>query len=251
MIRSLRTELAAAIGFLTRLPVGWLMPRDPQVDMAQAIWAFPLAGAAIGLFGGGVFTAAIWVGMPASLCACWSLTATLLLTGALHEDGLADMTDGFGGGRDAVRKLAIMRDSRIGSFGALSLLLSILVRLAALVALASPGRVLAALVVSGALSRAAILVVLVSLPPARMDGLASGMRAASRKAAGVGLALAVALTAWILHGWITIEVSVFAFLAALIVIRLARRQVGGHTGDVLGACAVMTECVVLTCLCAR
>ena len=250
-LRALRTDLAATIGFFTRLPVTWLMPRDARVDMARAVWAFPLAGALAGLCGGIVYALAMRFGLPASLAACCSLAATLLLTGALHEDGLADTADGFGGGRGAQRKLEIMRDSRIGSYGALALLLSSLLRILAVEALAAPGRVCAALVASGALSRAAIVLLLLLLPPARRDGLAAALQPLPRLSAPIGLGLGLALAALLLRGWMILAALACAVAASLIVARLARRQVGGHTGDVLGACAVLTECVVLTALCAR
>ena len=249
MIRQLRTDLAAAIGFFTRLPVGRLMPREPRIDMARAVWAFPLAGALAGASGAAVFAAAAWIGLPPALAACWSLAAMLLLTGALHEDGLADMADGFGGGRDAPRKLEIMRDSRIGSYGALALLLSGLVRIAAMAGLATPGRVGAALVVSGALSRAAIVLLLLLLAPARRDGLASALHPVPRGPALAALAAALALAAILLSPATIVPAAACIVVVALAVARLARRQVGGHTGDVLGACAVLADCAVLSSLC--
>ena len=249
MSRDLRTDLAAAIGFFTRLPVGVLMPAAPRIDMAHAVWAFPLAGALAGSLGGVIYALAAWIGLPPTLSACWSLAAMLLFTGALHEDGLADMADGFGGGRDTSRKLEIMRDSRIGSYGALALLLSSLVRIAALAQLAAPAPVCAALVASGALSRAAIVLVLVLLPPARRDGLAAALHP-PRLPAIVALAVALLLAGLLLRGWMILAASACALVVPAVVAWLARRQVGGHTGDVLGACAVLTECTVLTSLCA-
>ncbi len=250
MIKRLGTDLAAAIGFFTRLPVARLMPHDPRIDMAHAVWAFPVAGALAGLLGAGAYAIAAWAGLPPVLSACWSVAATLLLTGALHEDGLADMADGFGGGRDASRKLEIMRDSRIGSYGALALLLSSLVRIAALAELAVPARVCAALVASGALSRAAIVLVLLLLPPARRDGLASMLHPLPRAPAIVALGLALALALVLLPVTMVLPAAACALVAAVAVAWLARRQVGGHTGDVLGACAVLADCAVLSSLCA-
>ncbi len=249
MIRKLRTDLASVIGFFTRLPVAALMPRDPHIDMAGAVWAFPLAGALAGLFGGAAYMLAARIGLPPALSACWSFAALLLFTGALHEDGLADMADGFGGGRDRPRKLEIMRDSRIGSYGALALGLSILLRITALSGIAVPSRVCAALVASGALSRAAIVLVLLLLPPARREGLASPLHPIPRLPAMVAGLLALLLAALLLRGWMILAASGCALAAALVVTRLARRQVGGHTGDILGACAVLADCAVLSSLC--
>ena len=249
MIRTLRTDLASVTGFFTRLPVGLLMPRDPRIDMARAVWAFPLAGALAGLFGGAAYMLAARIGLSPFLSACWGLGAMLLLTGALHEDGLADMADGFGGGRGMQRKLEIMRDSRIGSYGALALGVSSLLRIEAVAELATPGRVCAALVASGALSRAAIVLVLVLLPPARRDGLAAPLHPIPRLPAITAGVLSLVLAGLLLHGWAVLAAIVAAVAAALVIARLARSQVGGHTGDVLGACAVLAECAVLSSQC--
>ncbi len=248
MMRRLRTDLALSLGLLTRLPVGTLLLRGAPLALAGAVWAFPLAGALAGLGGGAVYALGTAAGMPAPVCACWSLAAMLLLTGALHEDGLADMVDGFGGGRDAARKLAIMRDSRIGSFGALALLLSSLARIAAIDLLQAPARVCAGLVVSGALSRAAIVLLLVLLPPAREDGIAASLHPVPRGPALLGWAIALILNLALLRGWSRLAAPIAALIVALVLAALARRQVGGQTGDVLGGCAVITECAVLSCL---
>jgi adenosylcobinamide-GDP ribazoletransferase len=251
MIRRLRTDLAAAVGFFTRLPVGVLMTRDPHVDMAGAAWAFPIAGALAGSCGAAIYAIMARAGLAPALSACWSVAAMLLLTGALHEDGLADMVDGFGGGRSVSRKLEIMRDSRIGSYGALALLVSVLVRVTALTELAAPARVGAALIASGALSRAAVVPVLMLLPPARRNGLASALHPVPRVPAILAMGLALLLAALALRGWTILTACACALIVPLVVARLARRQVGGHTGDILGACAVLTECAVLTGLCVR
>ena len=250
MILRLRTDLAAVLGFFTRIPPGRLMPRAPRIDMAGAVWAFPLAGALIGLCGAAAYALAIALHLPPPLAACWSLGAVLLLTGALHEDGLADMADGFGGGRDAQAKLAIMRDSRIGSYGTLALLLCCLLRIAAIAAIGARLQVCAALVVSGALSRAAIVLVLVLLKPARLEGLASGLHPIPRLPASLALALAVAAPVLLLRPPVALAACAGALLTAFATAVLARRQIGGHSGDVLGACSVLVECVVLS-LCAR
>ena len=248
MIRRLRTDLAGTIGFFTRLPVSWLMPPAPTVDMARAAWAYPLAGALAGLCGGGVYALCSWASLSPTLCACWSLAAMVLLTGGLHEDGLADMADGFGGGRDAPAKLAIMRDSRIGSYGALALLLSSLARVAAIATIATPARVVAGLVVSGAMSRAAIVLLLVLLPPARQDGLASSLRAIPHLAVLTALAIAVAFDAALPGDWTRLLAPACALIVTLLLAALSRAQIGGQTGDVLGAGAVLAECAVLSAL---
>jgi adenosylcobinamide-GDP ribazoletransferase len=241
-----RAELASALMLLTRLPAGWLYSGHPPAGLAESVWAFPLVGALVGGIGGAVYWACARLGLPPAVGAVWALAALLLTTGALHEDGLADTADGFGGGRTPVQKLAIMRDSRIGSFGALALMVSLGARGTALAALASPAHVAVALVASGALGRAAMLVVLLALPPARADGLAAGLRERRFGRSAVGLASAAAVALACGAPWACLA----AVAVALALTRTAHRQIGGHTGDVLGAASVATECVVLSLLAA-
>ncbi len=228
---------------LTRLPAGWLAGNGPPSGIAEAVWAFPVVGAAVGALGGAVYWACSRLGLPPPVGAVWTLGALLLATGALHEDGLADTADGFGGGPTRERKLEIMRDSRIGGFGALALMLSLAARGTAIAALATPGHVAPALVAAGALGRGAILLVLAALPPARADGLASSLRetAGTRLAAGVALAVLLAWIAW----RPVLATTLAAGAVAAACIWAARRQIGGYTGDVLGATSVLVECAVL------
>ncbi|MBF0335337.1 MAG: adenosylcobinamide-GDP ribazoletransferase, partial [Alphaproteobacteria bacterium] len=118
--------------FLTRLPLPHL--RDPARPLAACMWAFPLVGAVLGLTAGACFAglASLLPPLPAALVA---LALLVLATGGLHEDGLADLADGFGGGRDRDHRLEIMRDSRTGSYGALAVGFSLALRAAALAAL--------------------------------------------------------------------------------------------------------------------
>ena len=239
----LLSELAGAFTLLTRLPMpsglGALAP------MAHCVWAFPLVGAVVGGIAGGVYAIATSLGIPPGLAACWAVAVSLAVTGALHEDGLADTSDGFGGGRTPERKLEIMRDSRIGTYGALALMLSLAVRVSAMAALARPGTVLAALVVAGALGRGTILGLLILLRPARPDGLAAGLGAVPPGATAAGLATALA-AAFLVRPDAAMGAVLLAGLTCAGIAALARLQVGGYTGDVLGAGCVATECAVLT-----
>jgi len=189
---------------------------------------------------------ALLVGLPASLAAVFALAAGVALTGALHEDGLADTADGFGGGKDRERKLAIMRDSRSGSYGVLALCLSLLARWAALAALAatSPLVVLIAAIAAHAASRAALPALMSVLPAARDDGVSAGVGrvgpVAARIAAGLGLV-------FLLPGGPGFAFAAAALVAAstFLIARLALSQIGGQTGDVLGAAQQIGEIAVL------
>ncbi|HEY0836205.1 MAG TPA: adenosylcobinamide-GDP ribazoletransferase, partial [Azospirillum sp.] len=145
-------EIALATVFMTRLPIRLRL--DPEVDLhARSMGWFPLVGAGVGLLAGGVYALTVWLNLPPTAAALLALAASAWVTGALHEDGLADVADGFGGGRSRERKLEIMRDSRVGSYGVLAVVFSVGLRASALAALADP---LAAAIVEIAQSPAAL-----------------------------------------------------------------------------------------------
>jgi adenosylcobinamide-GDP ribazoletransferase len=145
-------ELIAAFALLTRLPVGRLDLPAPQ-DPAASAWAFPLVGAATGLIGGLTYALLFALSVPPLLAGLFAIAAMIVITGAMHEDGLADAADGLAG-QTREQRLDIMRDSRIGTYGVLALILSIGIRASALALLAEPGLVAAALVTAMAASRA-------------------------------------------------------------------------------------------------
>ncbi len=194
-----------------------------------------------------MFWAGDVLGIPATIGAAWTLAASLLLTGGLHEDGLADTADGFGGGNTPARKLEIMRDSRIGSYGALALMLSLGIRGASVAALRQPEAVFAALVAAGALGRGALIGLLCLLRPVRQDGLGASLGRIRPLACAAGLALAIGC-AMAPGGACGLAAITTASFSTLIVAALAWRQIGGYTGDVLGAGEQVVECVVLTIL---
>jgi len=178
------------------------------------------------------------------------LGASAILTGALHEDGLADVADGFGGGRDPAAKLEIMRDSRLGTYGALILLVSFVTKLSALAALPD-GIVVQSLIAAPALARGVLPVMAMSLPYARKDGLAAnaGRPDLATAATAGALALIIALLAlpWIEALCAALVASASAIAMAL----LAQRQIGGQTGDVLGGAEQLSETAILVLLAAR
>ena len=243
MLADLVHDCKVALAFLTRLPAA-PEPTADRTSLGASVVMFPIVGALIGLLGGGGYALVFWLGVPPLPAAVVALATTIWLTGALHEDGLADVADGFGGGRTLEDKLRIMRDPRIGSYGALALVLDLLARAGALAALAGPWTVAAALVVAGAVSRAALPPVMAMLPYARTDGLAAaaGRPHPLRAAAAV---LVAALIAALLLGEAAGAALLAGAGAAFAVACLARRQIGGHTGDVLGAVQQLTEVGVL------
>jgi adenosylcobinamide-GDP ribazoletransferase len=239
-------ELGHALGLLTRLPVGFLLDGAPPSP--RSVWAFPLAGLLVGAAGTAAFALAVWLGLPSWPAAFVALAAMALTTGGLHEDGLADTADGFSGGRTKERRLAIMRDSRIGSHGALALILAVGLRAAALAAIARPGPAAASLLAAGALSRAMVAAILWLLPPARTDGLGATFGRPGAGPALAGLLIGLALALVLLGPRAGLVASAAAALAATVVGALAWRRIGGQTGDICGATAMATECVALLAL---
>jgi adenosylcobinamide-GDP ribazoletransferase len=241
-------EVAIAAIFLTRLPIPYhgTMPPD---GVAQAVWAFPLVGIIVGLGGAAVFWFAALLHLPLLAAGLVTVLATVLLTGGLHEDGFADTVDGFGGGRDRERKLEIMKDSRLGAFGGLALIFSVGLRSVAIAALADPALICLVLVAAHAASRAALPSIMRSLDPVRPGGVAASVgrpdQGMSLAAAGIGCAVAGGVLGWAFDLQPALAILLYGLAAALGVAALARQQIGGYTGDVLGAAQQSIEIIML------
>lgn len=247
-------DLVASLRFFSRLPLPDMAfetsPRGAP-DLSRLARAVPIAGALLAAISALALALADVAGLPPLVCAGLAVSAQLLISGALHEDGLADVADGFGGGATRDRKLEIMRDSRVGAYGAAALALSLLLRVGALGALLEHGLgdAAAGIILAGAASRAAALAPLALLPPARPDGL--GAEAGRRRGGVVAAAVSAAIIAVLLGlGGLGLERAMLglglAFAAALAMAAIARRQIGGQTGDVAGAAQQLAE---IACLC--
>ncbi|ARN82099.1 adenosylcobinamide-GDP ribazoletransferase [Methylocystis bryophila] len=239
--------------FYSRLD--WGGPRHVEMSrFAEALRTLPLAGGAIGVIGALALALSRALGLSPLVAATIGVAALVAVTGGLHEDGLADVADGFGGGVTRTRKLEIMRDSRLGAYGGIALGLSLLLRVSPLSALAERSTLLAvaAMIATGALSRMAGLAPLLALSPARPEGAGAAMPRPSSRALAQGAALAALLSlAPALFGASLGQVlaaDLAACLAAVLVARLAGRQIGGYTGDVLGAAQQAAEIAALLAL---
>jgi adenosylcobinamide-GDP ribazoletransferase len=242
-------DLRTAVGFLTRLPMPH--PDGPRpANFVRASRMFPAVGALIGLVVGMLYLGMLAAGVPNLAAAALALGTGAVLTGALHEDGLADVADGFGGGRDRAAKLEIMRDSRLGTYGALILLVSFVAKLSALAAIPE-AVVVPCLVAAHALARGVLPAMSMNLPYARKDGLAANAgrpdSCIAATAAGLALALALLTLPWIE----ALAAAAAAGASATVVGILAQRQIGGQTGDVLGAAEQIGETAILVLLAAR
>lgn len=240
----LTDELRTAGSFLTRLPLG-----GGGAGLADAAWAFPAVGLLVGTVGAAAALASTAIGLPALASGLIAVAAMALATGALHEDGLADMADALGAGGERERMLAIMRDSRIGTFGALALILGVGVRASLIGALVAGGPSGAALLIAAAAwSRALLPLAMARLPLARSDGLAAAAGACPLRVALTALALGFALIGVCgVFGGLSAALlgAGVAGLAGVALARLAARRLGGYTGDVLGALQQAAEIAFL------
>ncbi len=227
-------DLLLAFGFLTRLPVPARAWSGGTGRLARAVWAFPLVGLAVGLLGGGVWLAADLAGLPALLCAAIAVLATVMATGGLHEDGLADVADGTGGATPE-RRLEIMRDSRLGSYGALAILFAVLLRIIVYGGLGDAATAVALFVGAEAFSRGLLPQAMLRLPPARADGLGRGAGKPREGPANAAVLLGGAIALIALGPLAGIAAMAAGGLAAWVVAAWAKRRLGGQTGDVLGA----------------
>jgi adenosylcobinamide-GDP ribazoletransferase len=242
-------DLVNAMAFLTPLPT----PRRAEAaapDLARAYRAFPLIGAVIGAVIGCADLLLLRVGLPVIPAAALALGAGILLTGALHEDGLADVADGFGGGGDKAQKLEIMRDSRLGTFGALLLLVMFVAKTGALAVLPR-GDVILGLMAVHALARAPIAVIAASMSYARDQGLAVTVGRPDAKTAFAACVVAAVIVLICLPFGEAVRAMLIAAAAAFCLAILAQRQIGGQTGDVLGAAEQVGEVALLVLLSAH
>lgn len=231
-----------ALSLLTRLP----LPAQLNPRIAEAAWAYPLAGLVVASLGALVGLAALGLGLPSTLTALLVLAALVMLTGAMHEDGLADLADGFWGGWDRAARLEIMRDSRIGTYGVIALCLGLAARWSALWMLYEAGSApaTAALLSTAALSRASMPVLMATLPHARKDGLSHHVGRVSPRSAALGAALAL-ICALALMGTAALPATLCAAAVLLGLATLAHHKIGGQTGDVLGTSQQLTEIAAL------
>lgn len=236
-------DLAAALGLLSRLPIpvdgAWATRRG-----AKSAWAWPIAGAVIGLICAVTATIAIWLNLAPVLVAAVVLIAQAFLTGAMHEDGLADCADGLWGGWTEKRRLEIMKDSAIGAYGVLALVLTLILRWQAIALVIESGLHWPVLITVAALSRAPMIAMMVALPPARSDGLSQSVGQPTRSTALTAGLLAILLALFLL-GWSAILASLALIAAGIIWSAICHVKIGGQTGDTLGALQQISEVILL------
>lgn len=238
-------DVQLAFALLTRLPL-------PHVDFdtsdtrpaAHGAWAYPLVGLAVGGITLAVAVILDTLGASPAVAAGFAVLAGVLATGAMHEDGLADCADGFWGGWTMERRLEIMKDSQVGAYGVLALLLIVGLRWALIIQVIESGVLAGAVLTAAVASRAVMVWVMGTLPQARSTGLShqTGQPHLQTVFAALGIGLCVTVLA---VGHVVFLVAALAGLTGLGLIRLARTKIGGQTGDVLGGTQQIVETVVL------
>jgi adenosylcobinamide-GDP ribazoletransferase len=232
------TGLFAAIQFLTRIPIR--LRREP--DIAASVPWFPVVGALVGGAVGGI-AAGLWHVIPPLVAAAVAVAIGLLITGAFHEDGLADVADAFAGGWTIERRLEILKDSRHGSYGVAALSSSIVVRIVCLGSLPGPAAMFGAAVAAHAIGRAAAVGLMGVAPLATHPGLGADYgQAATANRTIIGVLGGIVIGAVAVGWWVAPFAA--AALASIVAVRwLAMRKIGGISGDVLGACEQIAECL--------
>jgi len=245
-LQNLVSDLRIGISLCTRLPLAPTTPLDDG-DVARASWSFPIAGLLVGLAGAFAYWLASRLHIPPEPGAALALLTTVLATGAIHEDGLADTADGLAG-KTQQQRLEIMRDSRIGTYGASALALSFLMRWTALADIAelADARTLAiAVIVAHMVSRSILPAFMYLVPPARTEGLSSSAGRPPRHSVAIALALGILCLLLAFGAKLAMIALLLLALAALVLARVATTRIGGQTGDILGALQQLAEVTLL------
>ncbi|NKJ05900.1 adenosylcobinamide-GDP ribazoletransferase [Rhizobium sp. SG741] len=258
-MREYMRDIARAVAFLSRIPVPTSFFTGYDGKLARVSRAFPFAGLLIALPTAFVFGVLLALHIDPLMAALLALTLQTVMTGALHEDGLSDTADGLGGGKDRERALAIMKDSRIGTYGACALILSFGLRAAVLAAIGRgtlPFDAAAALLATAALSRGAMVWHWYALPPAKPDGIAASAGRPDGDAMQLALIVALGLATLLIWPSLGIPALVPCLLvtaaATFLVTRRVRQRLSGHTGDTIGAtqqiCEIASLCTLAMCI---
>ena len=239
-------DFRIAVGFLTILP---LAPSanldDHRTGLRFGARAFPLAGLVVGLFGALIYAIANMLRLPPEAAAFIAIGAMTVFTGALHEDGLADMADGAMARQAMSERLAVMRDSRIGTFGTLALIIVVGIKTGTITAIGWPDQVAPMLIGCAAASRAVLPAMLRFMQPARGDGLAFRVGRPEENQVILSALLGAAFALLFLGPFAGLVAIIAGTCAAALVGWIANKRLGGVTGDVLGAAQQATETTMM------
>ena len=233
-------DMPAALGLLSRLPIRVDTERATARGAAAA-WAYPIAGLVLGLIASAVAQIALWLSLPAVLAAGLALATLIITTGAMHEVGLADTADGFWGGWDKNHRLRIMKDSYMGTYGVVALVLSVGLRWQALTLILTTPHFWAMIPAAALISRTVMVPMMAAIPNARTEGLSHSVGRPTTQTALTAIAPGILYLLAFSSLWLIIP----AVAAPLMCATIAKAKIGGQTGDVLGATQQTTEIAIL------
>lgn len=247
-------ETARALAFLTRLPIPDRYFRTANAEStAQCSGLFPVAGALIGTIGGLSLLLAFGLGLPSTITASIGIFAMIIVSGALHEDGLGDVADGFGGGSTVEERLEIMKDSRLGTYGVIAVAGSLIIRISALTAILNMQGALSAvfaLVAAAAASRGAMVWLWSTLPNAKNSGVSKSVGAPPESALLLSALLSMifaSLFGLLASGFVPASIAIGLGIIAMIGFqKLCQHMIAGQTGDTIGACQQLVEVAMLS-----
>ncbi|TXI09053.1 MAG: adenosylcobinamide-GDP ribazoletransferase [Rhizobium sp.] len=258
-MREYMRDITRAVAFLSRIPVATSFFEGYDGKLSRVSRAFPVAGLLIVVPAALTFAVLLDLRADPLMASLLALAVQTITTGALHEDGLSDTADGLGGGKDRERALAIMKDSRIGTYGAAALIFSFGLRGAALAAIARhlpPLHAAIVILATAALSRGAMVWHWYTLPPAKPDGIAASAGKPDSDAMQLALIAALGLAILLIGPALGVPALVACLLATAAATFLAttyvRQKLSGHTGDTIGAtqqiCEIACLCTLAMCL---
>ena len=260
LLRIAEQDIRIAFAFLTRIPVPYPLDKNGKPierSLAETSWAFPLVGLLVGVCGSLIMVLSDTLNLPVYVSALLAITTTVFITGALHEDGLADVADGFGGSHDRDRKLEIMKDSTVGSYGALALCISVLLRTLLLGSLLDwgsmdqvqggvnyPSAAIVIMITAHIVGRGYVPLIMTHLPLARKNGLAAVAKKPKLRSSYGSLLITLLFVFSLLPFLSALIILSTALLILTLVSWLSLRQIGGYTGDVLGSAVQLCEITV-------
>lgn len=237
----IKEDFFASLMLLTRIPIKWekISPETPP-NLNRCLWCYPIIGLIVSCITAAVYYIAIWINIPQVVSAIIAIITMIFITGSFHEDGLADVADGFGGGNTIEKKLSIMRDSRIGTYGSVALITSLILKIAILAKFETQQTVIA-LIISGVFSRLMILYILLILKPARSDSLSSEAGKPAPSSLVIATFASMLIAAALINPTIVIYIFMISISATIVLSIIAHRQISGYSGDVLGATQQISE----------
>jgi len=241
-------DLLMGIRFFSRLPTGSAPHRRP--NLSRIALALPLSSLVIGIGPALLLLGLEWLNIPHFFAAALAVAAMIAVTGAMTEDAIADSLDGLFGGQDVEARLAIMKDSRHGTYGVCAIVMLLTLRVAAIGSIGNALEATGVWLAATVMARSGALWLTVALPAARVGGAAATAGQVTRQAFGIGAVFMVVLS-FVLAGFaVSVLGLVVAYaLAALVIwgwVTLCRRLIGGQTGDLIGALMALIEVAVLT-----